>query len=344
MAHLKKHNLHLMAILLASLVAFSGVALSGVANAQTTPSPTTFSVIWISDTQYLSEVYPAYYDNLCQWIVNNVDTYNIKMVVHTGDLVNVPTSNVQWTNANHSMSLLLENNVPYCWDAGNHDYESNYWIGSQYSALDPDVMATKPYWVSTCFDGLSTAVHFNVAGWKCLIINLAFNANETALAWANNLLDTYPGAHAIVATHAYIDQYGNYNAWGVNLKNTVLDPHSNVFLTLSGHFHPGTGFRTQVGERHELFFNQQDADAEKGAAAARILTFNLQEKTLTVQTYNVYTGQFNIDVNNQFTLDIASAVPSGLFVLPEYRFAGVSAVAACFAAAGVFLVWKRRLG
>ena len=46
-----------------------------------------FSIVWITDTQYLSKSYPAYFDNLCRWIVAHRNVYNVKMVVHTGDIV-----------------------------------------------------------------------------------------------------------------------------------------------------------------------------------------------------------------------------------------------------------------
>ncbi len=46
------------------------------------------------------------------------------MVIHTGDIVNDEANQTEWANANESMSMLLNNGIPYCWDAGNHDYDS----------------------------------------------------------------------------------------------------------------------------------------------------------------------------------------------------------------------------
>jgi hypothetical protein len=262
----------------------------------------TFSIIWITDTQYLSASYPTYYDNLCQWIVNNKETYNIQMVIHTGDIVEDEDNLTEWTNANQSMSTLLNNNIHYCWDAGNHDYSATCWIGNQFTAFNPQVMQTKPYWVSDDFDGMNTAVHFSVDGWDCLIINIAYHANDTVLDWANNLLDAYPQSHTIVATHAFIDPQCNYDSWALNLKNIVLDAHPNVFLTLNGHYHPTSGNRTESGDRYELLFNQQDAYGEMGADTARILTFDIAKGTIQVQTYQAWTNQFLQDSNNNFTL------------------------------------------
>ncbi len=277
-----------------------------------------FSIVWITDTQYLSESYPTYFNNLCQWIVNNKDAYNVQMVIHTGDIINDDANLTEWANANESMSILLNNDVPYCWDAGNHDYDSSCWVGNQFTAFNPQAMQSKPYWVSDDFEGMNTAVHFDVNGWDCLIINIAYHANDSVLAWANNLLNAYPQSHAIVATHAFINQQCNYDSWALNFKKTVLDTHSNVFLTLNGHYHPAAGNRTEVGGRYELLYNQQDSKNETGADSARILTFNTDKGTIDAQTYNQLTNQFLQDPTDNFTLTTNFRNSSAVGNVPEF--------------------------
>jgi hypothetical protein len=262
----------------------------------------TFSIIWITDTQYLTQNSPNYFNSLTQWITQNKDTYNVKMVVHTGDLVNSEGNQTQWAVADQAIGTLLANGVPYCWDAGNHDFNSTCWIGNQFNSFNPQALQGKPYWVSEDFDGMNTAVHFNVSGWDCLIVNIAFHANDTVLDWATSILDAYPQSHAIVAAHAYLDDKGKYDSWAVNLKNKVLDTHPNVFLTLSAHYHPASSETLKVGDRYELFFNRQDLDGQTGADSARILTFDTAKGTINVQTYVGYSGQFLQDQNNNFTL------------------------------------------
>ena len=281
-----------------------------------------FSIIWITDTQYLAESNPAYNDNLSRWIVQNSDEYNLKMVIHTGDLVNSEGNRSQWLNANQSMGILLDAGIPYCWAAGNHDFNNTYWMGNQFAAFNPKFLSTKSYWVSTEYGGMNNAVLFNVSSWEYLVVNIAYDANDTALAWANSVLDAYPQAHAIVATHAYIDKQCRYDDWATNFKNTVLDTHANVFLTLSGHYYPTQGNRTRVGGRDELLFNQQDAYGKLGAASARILTVDTTKGTVDVQTFSLYTNQYAIDSNNNFTLDTAfrndsvasKGLPAGLAI------------------------------
>jgi hypothetical protein len=263
------------------------------------------------------------------------------MVIHTGDIVNQEGNQTQWQSANQSMSILLEHGVPYTWDAGNHDFNSSYYMGNQYVAFDPAVMAAKPYWVGELYGGMNTAVRFNVLGWDCLILNLAFFANESVLEWANSILDANPTSHVIVATHAYLNRAGGYDAWAETFKETVLDAHPNVFLTLSGHYYPTPGNRSQVGGRAELLFNQQDAYGRLGAESARILTFNVEAGAIEVQTYNVQRREFFTDGNNSLTLnssfrnDVLPEVVGG-----DWWVLVVGAVVVVLVWGVVFLVWR----
>jgi hypothetical protein len=304
-----------------------------------------FSIFWITDTQYLTENYPKYFDSLCQWIVNNADKYNCKIVVHTGDIVDTEGNQTQWEYANNSMSMLLNAGIPYCWNAGNHDYNSTCWIGNQFAAFNPSNFAEKPYWVGNESEGQNSAVHFTVSNSDYLILNLEFNAGNDTLAWANNLLDKYPDSHAIVAAHFYLNRTGGYEAWATNLKRSVLATHPNVFLTLSAHVYPlaYSGIRTQVGDRNELVFNRQDKDNELGASSLRILTFDTVNSKIDVKTFVIYANTFLTDDNNQFTLNTTfwnAAAQNENENIPE--FTSYFAFALLFAFVGILAVCLKR--
>jgi hypothetical protein len=158
-------------------------------------------------------------------------------------------------------------------------------------------------------DGQNTAVQFSVGDWNFIVINIAYEASDDVLDWANSLLDEYPESHAVVGAHVYLNTTGGYAGkgrdsadWPTNLKNKVLDTHGNVFLTLSAHHHPAMGSRTKVGGRDELMFNRQDSDGQMGAASLRIMSFDLVQGKIDVQTYLLYANYFLDDLNNQFTL------------------------------------------
>jgi hypothetical protein len=119
----------------------------------------------------------------------------------------------------------------------------------------------------------------------------------------------------------YLNTTGGYGAkgkdnltWASNFKEVVLDTHANVFLTLSGHYNPTSGSRTQLGGRHELMFNRQVVDSEMGAASLRILTFDLKEGLINVKTFVIYANTYLADSNNQFTLETDFYNPA----IPEF--------------------------
>lgn len=267
-----------------------------------------FSIVWITDTQYMSERFPENFDSLCNWIVDYSEVLNIKAVIHTGDMVQHPESLGEWNRASHSIGILLKKNIPYCWDAGNHDKLGSSWYGKSFRAFDTKLMSGKDYWVDDILDGKNTALYFRAADWDFLIINMEFQPTCRVMNWANQLIERYPNCHTIIATHAYLNGVGEYEEWTHSYEQSyfeekVLGSHSNVFLTLNGHFQDGNTGRTFAVNRHELFFNYQHTGGE-GDATLRILTFSREEDAIFVNTINIVTNQFLTDPENCFTLDI----------------------------------------
>lgn len=264
-------------------------------------------MVWITDTQYLSQTYPQYFDSACQWIIGNKDAYDIKLVIHTGDIVNTGTDLSQWENANHSMGILLDNDMPYCWDAGNHDVVSGNWNGESFLVFNVTFLRSRTYWVADCLDGRNTAVSFNVSEYNFLVVNIEYHANSTVLQWLSTILDAHPQSHVIVATHAYLNETCGYgdDGWALSLRDNILANHTNVFMTLNGHYYTySAANRTIVDNRLELFFNRQDLEDQQGGAAVRLLTFDLAQGKIGVKTYDTYAGQFLTDSDNNFIMDL----------------------------------------
>ena len=238
---------------------------------------TTFSIMQISDTQFLSLSFPQLFKDTTSWIVSNAANYNLKMVIHTGDLVDningtsgTYSDPIQWDNANAAMSQLQNADIPYCWDAGNHDQipwndANGKWLGSSYPSFNASNMRSKTYWVSDLVDSKNTAVRFTYKGYDFLIINLEYMARNTTITWMKSLLDNNKGANVIIAAHTYLNKGGGYGfssaglpgevEWCTNFK-TILDGYPNVFLTLSGHDPTGTANMSRVGNREDIFFNR----------------------------------------------------------------------------------------
>lgn len=105
---------------------------------QVTSGSDTFTLFWITDTQYLSEPSSSSdYDLTTTWIAKNFAACNGQMVIHTGDITQDGSTCRQgdnacineWSVADHAMSILSDptlagltvSPIPYTWDAGNHD-------------------------------------------------------------------------------------------------------------------------------------------------------------------------------------------------------------------------------
>lgn len=208
------------------------------------------------------------------------------------------------------MLMLLNNNIPYLWCAGNHDQNpnpiadnpNNPWVGNNYMAFNSTVMESKPYWVSDIYQGKNTAVQFSYGNLSFLVIDLEYIANSSAINWATNLITSHLNYNVIVATHGYINSIGGYGSfdieqtWSLNFRDT-LNKYSNVFMTLNGHDTSGDrteiyASRNQEGNRTQIFFNRQDADSRQGADSVRIYTFNINNKMVNVSTYIVNNNTF----------------------------------------------------
>jgi hypothetical protein len=209
----------------------------------TSGSATAFSLLWITDTQYLSESDGGLFTNTTQWIAKYYAACNGRMVVHTGDIVGGPpnagncsgtddygskwTNDPQWTAADQAMTVLLSANIPYTWDAGNNDgclgsversSLADGWIGWNYAAFNPSTVQNASLnwvnaeWVGSDNDGMDTAVSFSGAGQNFLLVNIQYNGvDELAKnGWVQQLLSSpsYVGYHVIIATHDFIDTFG----------------------------------------------------------------------------------------------------------------------------------------
>jgi hypothetical protein len=300
---------------------------SNVSSLETSlPSIDGFSVIQITDTQYLSDSAPSLFNGLTSWIVNSSGALNLVMVVHTGDIVQVSNSTGNWNNANNAMMKLYNNKIPYCWNAGNHDqFNSSHpagggdpngsWFGGNYPAFNLTIMRQQPYWAGDINDGKDTAVKFSYNNYNFMVINIEYDANQTVLNWMQTLLKCNPNVNVIVATHSFLNGMGTYGwtanptdvIWTTNFEK-LLNNYTNVFMTLNGHDvnDGGTAYNKRVGNREEILFNRQEEDNQTGAATARIYAFNMSNPAnpvVKVYTYALYLTpmQYLTDPLDQFS-------------------------------------------
>lgn len=261
---------------------------------------------------------------------------------------------------------LSEAGLPFGVAPGNHDYDAMWSDDSQPGSLlkvlfsdiaedDPAVLGTlhiggldnfrsvfgaesgffrgRDWYVASHGGGTSSAQLFAGGGYTFLHIALEMSPADEVLAWAQSIMDQYPGYPTIITTHDYL------NTAGERAPNPLIDlaeldperhnsaeqlfakliyPNDQVFLVLCGHHH-GQALRTdrnQAGnEVWQVLADYQDrgqslldVDASiRGVGDRRIgigdgwlrlmhFDFSAATPTLTVRTYSSHYKGFSTEL------------------------------------------------
>jgi len=281
-----------------------------------------FTIIFLPDTQYYSQSYPEIFDNQTRWIVNNAEAMNIVFVTHVGDIVQNWDAESEWQNANHSVSILDNSDVPYGILPGNHDgvcFGGNTTNYNKYFGSDRFYGKS---WYSGSYQNNNDSYQlFSAGGDDYLIFHFEYAPSDDALRWANATIDKYPDRRVIVTTHAFLTASGNRSqyvccrpAWppesgiansGEQLWQKFIKPHADqIFLVLSGHFN-GEARRNDSINGHTVFqlLANYQGRTNGGNGWLRILEFCPMLDRIYVKTYSPYLNSFERDSDSEFDLD-----------------------------------------
>lgn len=256
-----------------------------------------FSFAWMTDTQMEAQDFPDVYDKMTQWVADNKDDKNIQYVIHTGDIVNVATSEPQWINADRSMKILDDANVPYGVLAGNHDVTSPYTNTSQlyYKYFGKERFKNKPYFGG---DDRNNKNHYDLisaGGMDFIIVYLSWGIDQASIDWANDVLSRYKDRKAIVTTHSYLfydtGSYDTQDFGGQRIMEKVIAPNSNVFMVLCGHRQAAFYNVKRIDGKvvYELLHDYQDTSLG-GAAYLRMLYFDVKKQQVYMVPYSTITN------------------------------------------------------
>ncbi|MGE7007477.1 serine/threonine protein phosphatase [Sphingomonas sp. NPDC085925] len=196
--------------------------------------------------------------------------------------IEMPAARAAWN--------IIADRLPFCVIPGNHDYD-HLWTDHEFPAeigggikgnkvegiggLQVSGLANwtnifgasspffdgKAWYVSFHDEGCSSAQIFSAGGYRFLHLGLEMCPNEETLAWADGVINAYPGLPTIVSIHEFLNEEGE-RASIVYLDMTLRDSrrfgparlwerfisrHDQILMTLNGHFH---------GVRHRIDLNQ----------------------------------------------------------------------------------------
>jgi hypothetical protein len=291
-----------------------------------------FSIVVLPDTQYYTDPlrdgndYSRYFYDQTKWIVDNRDTYNIKGVIHNGDIVNHGPRDAEWRIADRAMKTLetvpgLTGGVPYGTCAGNHDLVPFNETGgtTQYNKyFGPARFAGRPY-VGGSYQGDKNDenwVMFSAGGLDFIVLSFQYSdqAREApVLAWARSVFQRYPEAFGVVNSHAIVTPAGSFSPAGKSMYDTVKDL-PNVHLMTNGHY-AGEKRRTDTFEGHTVTAMLADYQgrAMGGSGWMRIWEFSPKSDELTVRSYSPTLDKFEVDAESEFTIKVNLKGTGGAF-------------------------------
>lgn len=258
---------------------------------------TTFTIVWISDTQSMVNYYPTgALESMGKWIIDHKEIDNIVQVVQTGDAVEDGDQPYQWDNY-HKLTNQFSGDIPYLQVAGNHEKGVKPGTYSwRYYLTQPEIMSTPDE--QKFQGGKSLYSTFEVGGEKFIIMGIGYGAERASAEWVNAVLAEYAEYTAIIATHSYIRAGGEYMPEGEYLFENVVTCNPNVRLILCGHVSPcGTAYRAELIDGrtvNAMMYNYQAWGSDCGQL--RTLTFNTADRSITVHTFSPYTGKEYVDV------------------------------------------------
>lgn len=306
-----------------------------------------FTIVVLPDTQYYTvesrDLERFFYDQT-QWVVDNRDAYDIRAVIHNGDLVNNgDDERFQWGVADRAMGTLedplpgLADGVPYGIAVGNHDqtvrgeagravlfnehfgvarFEGRAYYGGHYGSTNDESWFT-----------------FSAGGLDFVVVSLQYDTTPDAavLAWARRIFETHPDHFGILNAHYILTGAGAFSAQGQGIYTALRDVR-NLHLMTCGHV-SAEARRTDTHGGHaitSMLADYQSRD-QGGGGHMRIWELSPANGELTVRTYSPTLDRWETDANSEFTLRVPLGGAGGTFEEVAQVVAGASPATASVA-------------
>ena len=282
-----------------------------------------FTVVVIPDTQFYSQSYPATFNAQTQWIVDNAASSNIKFVTHTGDVIQWNADPAfrltEWQRADAAMDKLdALPSLPYSVGIGNHDYDVKDSHAGP-TARFTEFFGSSRYAGRSWYGGASVDQRnhyqvFGAAGRSFLHITVEFEAPDSALAWAQSVIDAHPDLPVILSTHSYLQSASARSTTtrnadgnsGEQMWQELVRRNPRVFMFLSGHV--SSEARRTVTNDAGLPVFEIMADYQSringGDGWMRLLEFRPLDNRVDVKTWSPTLNRFEVDANSQFSLPL----------------------------------------
>ena len=196
--------------------------------------------------------------NRSQWLVDNKDKFDLRFVLHTGDVVNWEDDREQSQYQVASDAFVpLDGVIPYAIALGNHDthavgpaggsardvahtktYVRDTTVFNRFFPLSrfPDAITFEPGKIDNAYQT------FKAGGVKWLVLTLELWARKDVIDWAEGVVASHPDYNVIIGTHAYltanatIAQNSDYGERSPQyLFDNLVKKYANIKMVFCGH-------------------------------------------------------------------------------------------------------------
>lgn len=279
-----------------------------------------YSFAVVGDTQILSYHYPEKMDIIYDWISDNVEEKNIKLVMGLGDITD-KNSTEEWAVAYRNIKK-LDGLVPYTIVRGNHDAIEKFTKTFEFNEYKESLGG------SYGENMLNTWRIITVGETKYLIMCLDYGPSDDVLRWADEVVMSHHDCNIIVTTHAYLFRdgttldigdvcppslSGGYNN-GDDMWEKFVSKHSNIVLVLSGHDSCDRLVTVQTegingNKVTQILVDPQGIDSARGAAGmVAMLYFSENGKQVEVEYFSTVRDMFFME-ENQFNIALDTVEP-----------------------------------
>ena len=258
-----------------------------------------FNIMWVTDTQkYFAPISNLpHVQKQFNWISDNFDAMNSKLLIHTGDMVENYDDPEQWkTMRNLYDSTIDAKKIPHAFTVGNHDVnrtDSSKNIFQDYFSIEY-LQKNNPYFGETFGDDMTYYYLMEENGAKFMFVGLGIPITQAAVNWVNDALARHPDYTAVLMPHIYLLPDGsvdNTNRYGsevtIEKLRTIISQNDNVRLVLCGH-HTGASVNLEYFGDHpvwSMMYDYQDL-AEGGKGYFRFLKFDIENNLIYTHTYS----------------------------------------------------------
>lgn len=333
-----------------------------------------WTLVGIGDTQVLvqSTAGGEAFRNMTQWAVDNREGKNIAFVTQLGDIVqnglygrpNVQApsagNTVEWQRAELAMSLLEDASIPWGTAVGNHELDwvdvvpgvvpsSSWWnhresgdvpasgfkgwkqrFGPATSGRFEDV----PAFGGASPDDIDSFFVYQAGGRDYLHLHLQLDVPDTAIAWAQEVIDAHQGMPTIISTHVFEGTaHGPPNnpylpGPGRNSANQIWDKliknNAQIFLVLNGHTGQQAHQSRVNAAGQPVFTIVQDYAGHDGggknAGYMRLYEFDETNSVIRVKTYSPTLDSYLTGGAHQFELPLNWLTRFDVGVLGDLNF------------------------